>query len=661
MKLRRLCLLALIVFPCQAEATRYVLAPSVILSDPASPVFRSPSDQEVLASMFKKTFEASFPGGNLPLSVEHPLDASEPTMLVAPRISAVRLNLDTVAGTLERYEAMVVGDITLMDPWTLTRLYAATRMVTRTVELSSSRSNSEKMDFIRKAFRDAADAWLKECLAEIQKSAHPFTLQASIAAQSGVSVRGGGGIWPFGSRQGVKKSTLVMSAKGKTARVRELLDNFCVVEDPADPSRTLKSDESYRVTLVNSDSNAERAEPRVAIRWVGPPPTSPADTGEALDEAGWGGLLANYLSKDGRFRILPMSTEKDASAWKKMADKLRTFSLRADAIATQDITVLQAAEDPDLVIEIGLVNTYHGRSAGENGGTDHVFRAQWGVRWFERDSERNVLVFKGAEFLPEQKAVRTKQGLRELDLASVWFNLCRNGIIRVADQVSKRLSPAQRTVHGLGQGGGKIAWSGAQPQATARLTWRRNQGNVKVDGKDLGIYWSKTQSIGASDLSKVGKGDEVLFDPGSCGPLAGFMAVDIADSRVPMASPWIQARLANALSKAMNVDLVLGDIADTSCPQWLRLKVDTITAETTADALKLSAAWRLRLYRTPYDSAAEPAFKLGLQHATPVPTDVAVRPADLGNASLAFQAVALEELSKRAVAQGLSQAISQGD
>jgi len=651
----------LLALPCAAETTRYVLAPAVILSDPAPAAFRTSEKVEILTKIFQRSFDAAFPGGHVPLDLKHPLDPDEPTLLVAPRLSAVRLNLDTVAGTLERYEAVLVGDITLMDPWTMTRLFSATRMVTRTVELSRSRSESEKLDFIVKAFEGAVDAWLKECLTEIQRSAHPFTLKGGILAQPGVSVRGGGGVWPYGSHEGVKHSTVIMAAGSKSARVRELFEHFCVVEDPADPSRSLKAEEAYHVTLVGSDTPTEREEPRLAIRWVGAAMPAPAETGDALDEGGWGGLLASYLSKGGRFRILPMSSEKDAAAWQRMADKLRTFSLRANATSTQDITAVLAAEDPDLVVEIGLVNGYHGRVVGENASTDHTFRAQWGVRWFERDAERGVLVFKGAEFLPEQTAVRTKRGLRELDLASVWFNLCRNGIIRVAENVGKRLHAGASSQRGTGQGGGKITWAGAPPPATARLTWRRNLGQVKSGSKELGAYWSKPQALGAQDLAKVSRGDEVQYDPGACGPLAGFLPVDISDSSVPMASPWIQARLATLLTKAMNVDLVFGEPASTSCPQWLRLKVDTITSEAQGPALKLGAAWRLRLYRGTYDPNAEPAFKLGLLHSVPVPMDATLRPTDLGTASIALQTVALEELSKRAIGQGLPQAISQGD
>jgi len=645
--------------PARAEETRYILAPSVIQADPAPRVFRGEAELEALSAVFRTTFEAEFPGGAKPLSVEHPLDPDEPTVLVVPRLSAVRLNLDKVAGSLERYEAMIVGDITLMDPWTLTRLFAATRMVTRTVELSSSRSPSEKLDFLRKAFREAAEGWLRDCLAELKKGAHPFTLKGAILDAPGISVKGG--VWPFGSRQGVKAHTIVMASTGKTARVKELFEHFCVVEDPADPSRRLKGDEVYRVTLMGSDTPAERAEPRVAIRWVGLPPASPAETDQGLDAAGWGGLLANYLSKDGRFRLLPLTSEKDAEAWKRMADKLRTFSLKANAIATQDIAVLMAAEDPDLVVELGLINAYHGRAAAENGATDHAFRAQWGLRWFERDAERNVLIFKGAEFLPEQTAVRTKPGLRELDLASVWFNLCRNGLIRLAEQVSKRMKPGESLVRGTGQGGGKITWSGAPPPAAARLTWRRNQGTVMAGGKVLGPYLTKAQALKAEELAKVGKGDEVVYDPGASGSLAGFLPVDLPSSPLPLESPWIQARLAQALIKATNVDLVFAEAPSAELPQWLRLKVDTVTAETTPDALKLGAAWRLRLYRGAYDPSAEPAFKLGLLQPLAVPLDAAMRPPDGGTAALALQAVALEELSKRAIMQGLPKALSQGD
>ena len=659
--MKLLLLLALLGFvPCRAEATRYVLAPSVIQADPAPRVFRSERELEQLSGVFKQVFEKSFPGGNLPLSLEHPLDPDEPTVLVAPRLSAVRLNLDTVAGSLERYEAMIVGDVTLMDPWTMTRLFSATRMVTRTVELSANRSDAEKLGFIRKAFREAVEVWLQDCLAEVQKSAHPFTLKGAILAKPGVSLSGGG-IWPFGSSQGLKASSMIQGAKGRTARVRELFETFCVVEDPANPGRSLKGDENFHVTLVGSDSPAERAEPRMAIRWVGPPAESPADTGDALNEDGWVGLMANYLSKDGRFRILPGSSEKSAGAWQRMADQLRSFSLRANAVATQDITALQAAEDPEFVVEIGLLNAYHGRSAGDNGGTDHTFRAQWGVRWFEWDAERRVLVFKGAEFLPEQKAVRTKPGLRELDLASVWFNLCRNGIIHAADKVSKRLRPAERLQFGQCQRSGAIRWTGAPPPATARITRRRSGGLVVANGVALGSYWGKPQALAPQERKQAQEGDLLQYDPGSCGPLAGLLPVDSGEPPMPLASPWIQARLATLLGKALNVDLVFGEPGSVQCPQWLRLKVDAATVADQGSTLKLGATWRLRLYRSPFDPAAEPAFKLGLQQSLPVPLEPGLRPVDLGSAAQAFQGIALDELMKRALGQGLAPALSQGD
>jgi hypothetical protein len=139
------------------------------------------------------------------------------------------------------------------------------------------------------------------------------------------------------------------------------------------------------------------------------------------------------------------------------------------------------------------------------------------------------------------------------------------------------------------------------------------------------------------------------------------MAPDIAGPGQLLDAPWVQARLANSLMKNLNADLVLGTSPDASCPQWLRLRVENPTVEAAADSLKVGGTFRLRLYRTPYDANAEPAFKLGLQQTTPVPQEAGIRPLDQGHAALAFQAVALEELSKRAIAQGLSQAISQGD
>ena len=72
------------------ESTRYVLAPTVFLTDP-DPDSRRP-DLQALAKEFRQEFERRIPG-HRPLSEKEMLDPTEPALLVVPRITAMRLDV----------------------------------------------------------------------------------------------------------------------------------------------------------------------------------------------------------------------------------------------------------------------------------------------------------------------------------------------------------------------------------------------------------------------------------------------------------------------------------------------------------------------------------------------------------------------------------------
>ena len=665
----------------RAEQTRYILAPSILQTDPAPDAFAMALAAEgrrvpgptlaALNGILARRFDVAFPGLNRPLSVEAMLDPDQPTLVVVPRLSMVRLNRDTLAGSLDRFEAVVVGDISLMDPWTMTQLFAATRMAARTREVSVDKSPTERNAAIDQAFEAAAEAWIGDCLEEIKQNAHPFTLKGGILpSRFGAGPRGGGGFWPFGRMEGVKKPMTIMGLNGKRARVRELFAHFSVVENVAKPTSSMDAGEEYRVTLVGSDSPAERQEPRVAIAWIGPPPAIPAPgMRRPPSGAGWAGLFANYLSKSGGLRLLPVEESEGQEQWALLATYLKTFSTQTkDEHLEQDITAILAKGAPDLILEVGLAGAHHGSSLGEQGAVDHRFHLTWAVRWFARQqgSESaggtDLVTFRGLQFQSEEKTVRTKEGLRDLDLSSVWFNLCRQGVIKLAMRLESSLHPPENLIQGVAQGSGKVAWSGPPPPSLTKLKWRRLRGMVRdPKGKELGGYFDPPVPLNIAELNRCAAGDEVSYMAGPAATLVGVLPPDLGPG-VQLEPHWLQAALAAQVAKTCPIDLVLLDDANALAPagengSLLRLRVDTPASESQGPAVKLGAAWRLRVYTGSYDPQTEPAFKLGVMHSGVYPVGAPYQPADINDAALADQDLALDELIKRSTTQGLTKAI----
>jgi len=659
--------------PAAAEAARYVLAPTILQSDPEPDRFRlvpgaaggapvPDADLANLNKLFTARFEAAFPGLNRPLGENARLDPGTPTLVVVPRLSMVRLTRDTIAGSLDRFEAVIVGDMTLLDPWTMAKLFAATRMATRAVEVSKDRSEAERQRAIDHAFDEAARAWVGDCLQEMTRGAHPFTLKANILPTQDARLRSGG-FWPFGALDGVQGRMTLRGRDGRTVRVRELFDRFCVLENPANPKASLGSGEEYQATLVSAASPAERREPRVALRWIGLPPAPPMpEIRKVPTGAGWSILLANYLSKQGGLALLPIEDSSSQGAWLGLSDYLKDFSQATDGILDQDVIAMRAKENPDLLVEIGIADAYHGTFPGEQGATDHRFLVTWGVRWFERGEDKDdPLIFRGVHYLTEEKRVRTLEGVRDLDLSSIWFNLCRNGIIKLAKEIEGGIHRARSTGRGVAQGGGKVAWAGAAPGPGRRLERLRAQGEVRSQaGKSLGTYFARPERLSAQDLGRCDRGDEIRFDPGDK-PRVQFLLPDLGP-RVDLAPQWFQAGLAARVEKLSPMDLVLlegtapsgTDLPDTP---YLRLRVEAPVAESQGAGVKAGHTYRLRLYPRPFDAETEPAFKLGLAHSGVYPSSAPYRPEDTRSAALAEAHAALDELVKRAATSGLTQAL----
>jgi hypothetical protein len=323
-----------------------------------------------------------------------------------------------------------------------------------------------------------------------------------------------------------------------------------------------------------------------------------------------------------------------------------------------------------VVVEIGLADAYHGVAFGDQGSTDHQFHAVWGLRWFERDGDAQAsedaprMLFKGVRFQDETQRKRTLEGLRELDLGSVWFKLCREGLIKLARGVADQLHSQDQPQTGIVQRDQTVAWSGQPPSAGTRLTRRRAKGKVfNASGAPLGTYFSRKETLALDQLGRCDPGDELTFDAHSAGPLVGLLPLDLEPQGPGFLRPeWARARLAELLLKAKPMALTfINSVNDSNWGpegRYLRLKVDTFSIAPQGDLLNLGAAWRFRYYQGPFDPTTEPVSKLGFQRNAPLPSGRPYQPDDLGGAALEFQRTSLEELLRRANTHGLLEALT---
>ena len=144
---------------------RYVLAERVLLADPApDPRFdiQAPAHGD-----FRARFNSAFPGQVLDLGPDRMISPDERVIVILPRITAVRTAHMVQAGSVHSFDAIIVGDISALDPWTGANLYSATRMISGKVQLGQSALFDADAK-IREAFRDAYGRWITASLDEMR-------------------------------------------------------------------------------------------------------------------------------------------------------------------------------------------------------------------------------------------------------------------------------------------------------------------------------------------------------------------------------------------------------------------------------------------------------------------------------------------------------------
>lgn len=655
----------------------YVLAERVVLTDPApDPRF---DGQLAEGGEFRSRFESAFPGRVLDIGPERTISPDERVIVILPRITAVRTAHMVQAGSVHSFDAILVGDVSALDPWTGASLYTATRMISAKFQLGQS-ALADIETKLRDGFRDAYKRWIAVSIEEMRQKLAPFVLDSGTVAMPEQARKSPGGIWPFGSMRGLRPGTTLSGTDGHFGRVTHVAARFSAIEDPADPKRQIAPGERYTLTVVEKPT--ARPEPRVALSWIGPPLTMPENSQmRVLDPDALLGLFGDYISKSGGLKLLP--PDLGGTAVRGEIQRLKEQVSRYSKLASNGVmtlhaeTLAQAArETPEYRVELGVIERYHGQRAGANNSVEHYYRVTLAAAVCARSGSEEFAQYPLRRVVQHSEGLAevTRQGVREIDPVDAWFTVTRNAVIHLSEKIVLELtaqvpgseSPIRR---GLVQVNRIIAWEGGPPPAAALVEWLRPSGEVRTAGGELLGKFERVMVPSQGFLNarivqqeKLEPGDFLRLQAGAALPAVG-LALEMATPEPSwMIEPVWQLRLAaDALSRALDIRIVpLEKSLVGRVERSLILAVGELKANTGQDGAIFSGQWHLRLVDASAGTSGPPSFKTGVQtdtRAAHESSSQALNPPDLAGWTLRYVEDSLKKLADTASTKGAKAAV----
>lgn len=657
---------------------RFVLARQVIMAD-RTPSPYLPAEEE-LESAFKIKFEAAFP--HQVLSLDNPgqmISPDDHVIVIIPTITFARLTDELKAGSVHNFNALVVGDVSAIDPWTDANLYSGTRLFSADFEIGNS-AISDKDAAARDNFKIAVDKWLDATIDQIRSNLSPFALDAATLAIPDKAKQFDGGIWPFGSERGVKIGQTLNGGPGHYAKVVASFPKYSVISDVSNPIGSIPAGERYSLTLV--DKPTDRPEPSIELSWLGEAPSAAGGEGtEVLSSAAMVSLFDNYLSKGGGMKILPPPIDNPTvkEQLTKLAQEISSHSkLVAGNVGTfeRENLVIKAASNPDCKIEIGVLERYHGTKTMPDGTIQNYYRVTLAASLEERTGPEESPLYALASVIThaEEKTTVEAVGIRELDPAATYLALYRNAVIDLATKVrEKSMDPYQTATLReaiVGQGG--IDWNGTPPGNFTPLSWLRPDGEVLGrDGESLGQLYRFMQpvqgylnvSVATKEKLKVGdvlryRSDSKLSRP--------IVALQLLATGTPPAwlpeSFWLLRLAGSSIGLAGNAQIIPlqeGETVPFGVDKVSVVKVAALGSSTQGQGITYTGQWRYLVRPQDRDPAIPPQFQLGIQDNY-APTlkagGLTLQPLDTGGWGLDYTLNALTSLTDACTQQGIKKA-----
>lgn len=638
-----------------------------------------PAEQE-LESAFKTKFEAAFPHQVLSLdNPEQMISPDDHVIVIIPTITFARLTDELKAGSVHNFNALVVGDVSAMDPWTDANLYSGTRLFSADFEIGNS-AISDKDAAARDNFKIAVDKWLDATIDQIRSNLAPFALDATTLAIPEKTKHFEGGIWPFGSERGVKIGQPLNGGPGHYAKVVESFQKYSVITDLSNPVRSIPAGERYSLTLV--DKPTDRPEPSIELSWLGKAPSAAAGEGtEVLPSAAMVSLFDNYLSKGGGMKILPPPID-NPNVKEQLTELAQEISGHSKLVAgnvgtfERENLVIKAASNPDCKIEIGVLERYHGTKTMPDGTIQNYYRLTLAASLEERTGPEEAPLYALASVITyvEEKTTVEAVGIRELDPSATYLALYRNAVINLAIKVrEKSMDPYQTGILQeavVGKVG--IDWKGAPPGSFTQLSWLRPGGEVLGrDGEPLGqLYRFMQPAQGYLNVSVVAKekleaGDVLRYrsDSKLSRPVVALelLTPGTAPTWLPESS-WLLRLAGSSIGLAGDVQIIPlqeGDPIPFGVQKISVVKVAALSSSSQGQGITYTGQWRCLVRLEGSDPATPPLLQLGIQNNyTPTlkaagPT---LQPLDTGGGGMDYTLNALKSLADAGTQQGIKKA-----
>jgi hypothetical protein len=693
--MRRATLLALAGWLCGASSTsaaegavKFLLAGQVLVADPAP--FQGGTLVGGVGQDFQGQFSAAFPGQCMDLKGDEALGPDDRVVMLLPVLNGVRVVETVKAGSIHVFEAVVVGSVNVLDPWTDANLFSATRMVKTVVELGSARLD-QKETRLREAFREAGTQWVAACVKEIKDRCQPFVISGPILnPPSGLKA---GGIWPVGASRGLRSGAL-LRGQSRSLEIRAVLPGYTVVGDKQASDSLLPA--GGRFELMIAERPAERGEALVKLEGLGlsAPPNlremDPRDSSALVSGEILLSLAREYLSKGQSLRVLPVPIPAQAvEQWEDLREQAnRRFTYIRESgqsvSASRRRKTQEAAAYPDLGIEFRILNAFHGQRNRADGVLQHLLRFQLAATVLKYDKDVTDPTYSrenapkgllGMVDHTEELALEELQGIRKVDLNAAWFTVCRNGMVRLAEKLLAMLEKTPKTGPIFHEGRvadpGRVAWSARQPGPTQTLEWLRPGGEVMgLDGRSLGPFFQVLKSPqGYLNPSRLGRerlkpGDILRFrDPAVAKPLVWQMP-PMLDPIAGIGSGEAEALLAKVLVPGLpGVQFFRQEGAGQAgeADKGLRLHVSAWAEREAAGTSLLTTQSRFRLLKIP--EGPEALFKSGVQTEHSIPEEKtdsgfsALSPVDRQARRLRLMTESLERLVQMALQKGLLETI----
>ncbi len=645
---------------------RILLSPKTIVTDSHADS-NLPSEEQISADIRSKLSGIYGPQMFDVDNQTEMISADEPLVVLLPSVTLARVSDEERAGVIHEFNAILVGDVSVLDPWTDASLYSATRMVSVSFEIGDSEM-SHYPERASAAFTQAAQAWVDAVVAELKQNISPFHLAASTLAWPKGAKDAVGGIWPVGSAEGVRTGVALDGGSGHFVKVAMAFPQYSIVSDAANAARVIGQGEPYSLVVVQKPT--ERPEPTVQIRWLGRDPEERnVDRADLISVDAIKALFHNYLTKQGGIRVLP--AEENNPAVKAQLDLLaQQISARTKQVAGNTTTfarenlIMRAAEHPDSRIGLGLLEMYHGTKTGPDGDVQNYYRATFLAASEERvgNEENPQYAVNGLVRQVEELASTEKAGIRTQDISAVYLTLFRNAMIHLAEK-ARTLPIGSDNSGGWKEGtfqGAGVNWEGTVPATLMPVSWLRPLGDLRSEtGKDLGMLYRPLvprkgfMNVGSVSHEKVEAGDILRYRDSQSAPrpMVGLRIVvtDAREAWIPD-DPLMLMLDAVQLQEHSKLSVICFEQPEdepAGIETNLLVKLSLLKAETMPNGAQFKGQWRLQVRRTEADAAAPALFQNGIEYDSPVAVqghEGMLAPADLGGWGASYMESAMRSL-----------------